>query len=498
MINYQSAPRAPTINVRDKTLENECHVPYLGRHLSEKGGIVCGSDIWQQFRGQRFPWRNVKPGVESKFGSYFRKSEVQSLSPLSGVVVQCREHNLLVRVHVDLFRTKHLIKAADVTLERAGCRPTSIYTQNHTIFFDYGLYVYGSELQMVGDYLVYTTHLNHTPQAHGATIVRTNGAIVPVQCRYFRKGNVRSNPMKPTWIPFSSTRSGERRLSFSLWLMNDDWLTEHSSTTYYLGELIHIEASISMINHMPLKLYIDRCVATLSRDKYSTPRCIIDYNGFLLDSAAEDSFSAFVLAGAEREVDKLRFDLDAFRFFGDERSLFITCRLKVAAVDQIDPVNKASTFQKTQNMWAPLEETSVDICSCCRVGDCTATREGVVHSRDGGTIKLRLKDGGMNWEVDASLGPLIILEPEVTDLATQSFHETEQRGRETSPAGEFFNLLPTPLATVSFINNCLVPLDGVISEAVVLVALVVTAVFLATTTLIVIFLYRKRKQTPFN
>ncbi|XP_078387197.1 zona pellucida sperm-binding protein 3-like [Cetorhinus maximus] len=166
------------------------------------------------------------------------------------------------------------------------------------------------------------------------------------------KGNVSSDPIKPTWIPFSSTKSGEGNLSFSLRLMKGDWLTERTSTVYYLGELIHIEASVSMTNHMPLKLYIDRCVATLSPDKDSTPRySFIDHNGCLLDSKAEDSFSTFVLPRDEQELDKLRFDLDAFRFLGDDRSLiFITCHLKVAPLYQRDSRNKACTFQKVQNV----------------------------------------------------------------------------------------------------------------------------------------------------
>ncbi|XP_043540906.1 zona pellucida sperm-binding protein 3-like, partial [Chiloscyllium plagiosum] len=157
---------------------------------------------------------------------------------------------------------------------------------------------------MTEDFLIYTTHLTHIPNYPGSVTVRTNGAVVPIECRYWRKGNVSSNPIKPTWIPFSSTRSGEGHLSFSLCLMNGDWLTERTSTVYSLGDLIHIEASVSMANHVPLQLYIDRCVATLSPDKDSTPRySIIDYNGCLLDSKAEDSFSTFVLPRDGREPD---------------------------------------------------------------------------------------------------------------------------------------------------------------------------------------------------
>ncbi|XP_072420935.1 zona pellucida sperm-binding protein 3-like [Chiloscyllium punctatum] len=197
-------------------------------------------------------------------------SDVGSVSPLQTVMVLCGEHNLLVRAQLDLFGTRHLIKAADLTLG------TAVMTE---------------------DFLVYTTHLTHVPNYPGSVIVRTNGAVVPIECRYLRKGNVSSNPIRPTWIPFSSTRSGEGHLSFSLRLMNGDWLTERTSTVYSLGDLIHIEASVSLANHVPLKLYIDRCVATLSPDKDSTPRySIIDYNGCLLDSKAEDSFSTLWVA----------------------------------------------------------------------------------------------------------------------------------------------------------------------------------------------------------
>ncbi|XP_067879911.1 zona pellucida sperm-binding protein 3-like [Heterodontus francisci] len=441
------------------------------RRFGKDYRAVCGSDT-QQFRNWNFPWSIVKathvPPTGPPFGSHFRVSEGRSVSPLQTVMVQCGEQNLLVRVQMDLFGTRHLIKAADLTLGTAGCRPTRIYSQNHTVLFDYGLHECGSRLQMAGDFLVYTTHLNHTPQYHGSVIVRTNGAVIPIECHYFRKGNVSSNPIKPTWIPFSSTKSGEGHLSFSLRLMNDDWLTERTSTVYYLGDLIHIEASVSMTNHMPLKLYIDHCVATLSPDKDSTPSySIIDYNGCLLDSKAEDSFSTFVLPRDERELDKLRFDLDAFRFFGDERSLiFITCHLKVAPVDRRDSMNKACTFQKTQNVWTPLEQSNHDICACCHVGNCGATREFRFPSRG-------RRDLVPEWEGEASLGPLVILDTEVTDLATESLNEVERRLQERSPG-------------------------GVASEVVLIVALTVTTVCLISASLIALFLYRKHKQTLIN
>ncbi|XP_072420931.1 zona pellucida sperm-binding protein 3-like [Chiloscyllium punctatum] len=429
-------------------------------------------------------------------------SDVGNVSPLQTVMVQCGEHNLLVRAQLDLFGTRHLIKAADLTLGTAGCQPTRVFLENQTVLFDYGLHECGSRLQMTEDFLVYTTHLTHVPNYPGSVIVRTNGAVVPIECRYLRKGNVSSNPIRPTWIPFSSTRSGEGHLSFSLRLMNGDWLTERTSTVYSLGDLIHIEASVSLANHVPLKLYIDRCVATLSPDKDSTPRySIIDYNGCLLDSKAEDSFSTFVSPIDGREPDKLRFDLDAFRFYGDERSLmFITCHLRVAAVDQGDSRNKACTFQKLQNIWTPLEESDSDICACCHVGNCGSTREIVIPfrgRRDLGpeagrtlpsrcwdlpsppscspplTVMFDLVESEAGLEGEASLGPLIILDTELTDVATQPLAEGDRRMQEKYPR-------------------------GVESELVVMVVLTVAAVCLISASLLALFLYRRHKKTPIN
>ncbi|XP_060708868.1 zona pellucida sperm-binding protein 3-like [Hemiscyllium ocellatum] len=391
-------------------------------------------------------------------------------------MVQCGEHNLLVRTQLDLFGTRHLIKAADLTLGTAGCQPTRVDPENQTVLFDYGLHKCGSRLQMTEDFLIYTTHLTHIPNYPGSVIVRTNGAVVPIECRYLRKGNVSSNPIKPTWIPFSSTRSGEGHLSFSLRLMNGDWLTEHTSTVYFLGDLIHIEASVSMANHVSLKLYIDRCVATLSPDKDSTPRySIIDYNGCLLDSKAEDSFSTFVLPRDGRESDKLRFDLDAFRFYGDERSLiFITCHLRVAAVDQRDSRNKACTFQKLERIWSPLEGSDSDICACCHVGNCGSTREILIPFRGRRDLGPEAEsEAGLEWEEEASLGPLIILDTELTNMATQPLTEGDGRMQERSPS-------------------------GVESELVVTVVLTVTAVCLISASLLAFLLYRRHKQTPIN
>uniref|UniRef100_UPI00398E8909 zona pellucida sperm-binding protein 3-like n=1 Tax=Pristiophorus japonicus TaxID=55135 RepID=UPI00398E8909 len=319
----------------------------------------------QRFRNWDFPWSiekatHVPPGPA--FDSSFSKSEGRSVSPLQTVMVQCGEQNLLVSVQMDLFGTRHLIKAADLTLGSTGCWPTGVYSQNHTVLFHYGLHECDSTVKMTDDLLIYTTHLYYRPSHIGGVIVRTSGAVVPIQCHYPRKRTVSSNAIEPTWVPFSSTKEGEGHLSFSLRLMTADWSAEHTSNIYHLGDLIHIEASVMTMNHMPLRLYIDRCVATLSPDQASTPRYnIIDFNGCLLDSRDEDSFSSFV--SPRDHLDKLQFKLDAFRFFEDDRDLiFITCHLKVAAADQRpDSVNKACSFQKPANRWSLVTELDLSL-----------------------------------------------------------------------------------------------------------------------------------------
>ncbi|XP_067828024.1 zona pellucida sperm-binding protein 3-like [Heptranchias perlo] len=164
---------------------------------------------------------------------------------------------------------------------------------------------------------------------------------------------------------------------------------------------------------------------------FSSSLCL---NSCLLDSKAEDSFSTFVLPRGERELDKLQFDLDAFRFFGDDRSLiFITCHLKVAAVDRRDSMNKACTFQ---NIWTPLEESTNDVCACCHRGNCGATREFRLDSRGRRDLVFGPEsDAELKWEGEASLGPLVILDPYVTDVATEPLNEVEQRMQERSPGG---------------------------------------------------------------
>uniref|UniRef100_A0A8C8E9M3 Zona pellucida sperm-binding protein 3 n=1 Tax=Otus sunia TaxID=257818 RepID=A0A8C8E9M3_9STRI len=319
-----------------------------------------------------FCWVLAEAVSYSHWGFPQRNSGVlRAAAPLHPVAVQCQEAQMVVTVHRDLFGTGRLVKVADLTLGSAACLPVAQSVAEGTVTFVAGLHECGSTLQMTPDSLIYKTILSYKPTSSGnLVIVRTNAAVVPIECHYPRKSNVSSNAIQPTWAPFRSTLSAEERLMFSLRLMNDDWSTERISNGFQLGESLHLQADVASGDHVPLRLFVDDCVATLSPDRKSFPRyALIDLSGCLVDGRSDDTTSAFISPRPRQET--LQFMVDAFKFVGDDRNLiYITCHLKVSPADQApDPLNKACSFNKASSLWAPVEGTG-DICSCCETGNC--------------------------------------------------------------------------------------------------------------------------------
>ncbi|XP_029435284.1 zona pellucida sperm-binding protein 3-like isoform X2 [Rhinatrema bivittatum] len=360
------------------------------------------------------------------------------------VAVRCKEARMVVTVQRDLFGTGRPIKAADLRLGPASCQPQPGAGDAATATFDVGLHECGSSLQMTPDTLIYSTNLFYNPTSSGSrVIVRSNPAVIPIQCTYPRTGNVSSKAIKPTWAPFSSTVSAEERLAFSLRLMNGDWSAERTSTVFHLGDEIHIEASVEPGDHAPLTVFIDSCVATVSPDRDSSPTySIVDSYGCLVDGKQEDSFSAF--RSPRIQPEKLQFTVDAFRFAGNTKSLiYITCNLRAAAVRQAPgPLNKACSFSKTSNMWSAVEGPR-NICSCCEGPSCGeagglsrgltdhlgrpsrlvkrgAPASGEKALPDGGTD---LENPALNVEASLQLYPILILEEVSMDLGYSASEE---------------------------------------------------------------------------
>lgn len=59
-----------------------------------------------------------------------------------------------------------------------------------------------------------------------------------------------------------------------------DWKSEQLSNAYYLGDLLHIEASVIQYKHVPLRVFVLSCVATAVADVNASPRySFIEENG---------------------------------------------------------------------------------------------------------------------------------------------------------------------------------------------------------------------------
>ncbi|QEA01236.1 hypothetical protein D0439_22425 [Lysinibacillus fusiformis] len=328
------------------------------------------------------------------------------------VTVQCQEAQLVVTVHRDLFGTGRLINVADLTLGPAACKHSSLNAAHNTVTFAAGLHECGSVVQVTPDALIYRTLINYDPSpASNPVIIRTNPAVIPIECHYPRRENVSSNAIRPTWAPFSSTLSAEERLVFSLRLMNEDWSAERPFTGFQLGDILNIQAEVSTESHVPLRLFVDSCVAALSPDGDSSPHyTIIDFNGCLVDGRLDDTSSAFITPRPQEDM--LRFRIDVFRFAGDTRNLiYITCHLKVTPADQApDPQNKACSFNKARNTWVPVEGTR-DICSCCETGNCeppALSRRLNPLERWPGRRFRRDAPEGKEIEADVVIGPVLL------------------------------------------------------------------------------------------
>ncbi|CAM5144609.1 unnamed protein product [Eretmochelys imbricata] len=129
-------------------------------------------------------------------------SQLRAVSVLQPVMVQCEEAQMVITVHRDLFGMGRLIKAADLSLGPAACRYVSLNDAENTVIFVAGLHECGSTLQMTPDSLLYSTSLNYNPTpASNSVILRTNPAVIPIECHYPRKDNVSSKTSSQHGFP---------------------------------------------------------------------------------------------------------------------------------------------------------------------------------------------------------------------------------------------------------------------------------------------------------
>ncbi|MBN3318579.1 ZP3 protein, partial [Atractosteus spatula] len=342
--------------------------------------------------------------------SLFLRGEGRAGAASKTVTVQCHEASVDITVSADLYGIGTPVRAEDLRLgppSAGGSCGAAASGSGDSFLISANLSDCGTALSLVGELLIYSNRLFYTPAPSPDGIIRMNGAVIPIECRYSRRYNVSSNALKPTWVPFTSTKSAEDVLDFTLTLMNDDWSSRRSSNVFHLGDVLNIEASVTQANHQPLRLFVDSCVATLIPDQTSTPSySFIENYGCLTDARVTGSNSRFM----PRSVDtKLQMKLDAFRFHQDPRSsIYITCHLKVAAVSQVDMKNKACFYTggSVSPRWKSADGSD-QVCGCCdsSCGNGFRSRAFLRWKRGVSSSKIRSE-----WEGDSVLGPLSIMD----------------------------------------------------------------------------------------
>ncbi|XP_042633867.1 zona pellucida sperm-binding protein 3-like [Cyprinus carpio] len=320
--------------------------------------------------------------------------ELQQPRPYDSVAVQCWENGVHVEVKQDFFGNGQLLEPSLLSL--GGCGVGNVDATSRVLIFDSPLQECDSQLMVTENELVYIFTLDYRPAALQSTpIVRSSGATVGIKCHYPRRHNVSSNEVQPAWIPYASTQVAEDVLVFSLKIMTDDWMFERPSTIFFLGEVLNIQASVKQYKHVPLRIFVDNCVATKGPDVKSAPKySFIENHGCLTDAKYTGSISKFL---PRVQDDKLQFQLEAFRFQEESSgAIYITCFLKAnAASVQVNEDHKACSFKA--NGWVS-SDGSDEVCGCCDTS-CGLRTDSVLTEVP-----------GFQWEARAQVGPLQVRE----------------------------------------------------------------------------------------
>ncbi|XP_043094240.1 zona pellucida sperm-binding protein 3-like [Puntigrus tetrazona] len=288
-----------------------------------------------------------EPFQTKQLSNQLKDSPGRQLTRVKTVTVICHENYMEIAIKADLFDVGLPVDASELRLGAdnqfvPSCKVTAFSTNEYIITSE--LTDCGTQRWITDDSLIYTNLLVFTPRPSPDEVVRLEQAVVPIECYYSRKFDVTSNPIKPTWIPYSSTHSAMEELQFSLKLMTSDWRSERASSVYFLGDNINIEASVILGHHTNLNIYFESCVATATPDVNSVPRyTFIDNHGCLVDGQTTGSKSRFL---PRVQSDKLQLQLDAFKFHLETRpEIYITCSLQAYPVmDVVNPFHKACSF----------------------------------------------------------------------------------------------------------------------------------------------------------
>ncbi|XP_049928889.1 zona pellucida sperm-binding protein 3-like [Epinephelus moara] len=365
----------------------------FGHQIPERSEVQEPAAVLQEKQSFREPlsWRFPDPPAEeeARFPPDFELKAPEAADSVSAV---CGENSIRVEAKKDLLGIGKPVLAADVTL--GGCPATGEDPEAQVLVFESELHGCGSQLLMSEDSFIYAFTLIYTPSPLGnSQIIRTRGVTVSIQCHYQRKHDVSSGLLKPTWSPFSLTKASEESLYFSVKLMTDDWQSPRPSAQYLLGDMMKFEVSVKQFHHIPLRVTVDSCVATVVPNVDTVPRyAFLGNNGCLFDSQLTGSSSQFL---PRSQDDRLQFEVEAFRFQQDDSGMiYITCSVRAtAAAAAVDATNKACSFS---NGWREASG-SHQVCACCDA-DC------------GTGSQSHLTGTGAQWEQETAVGPITVKE----------------------------------------------------------------------------------------
>uniref|UniRef100_A0A663LY53 ZP domain-containing protein n=1 Tax=Athene cunicularia TaxID=194338 RepID=A0A663LY53_ATHCN len=135
------------------------------------------------------------------------------------------------------------------------------------------------------------------------------------------------------------------------------WSSRLHQPTYFLGELVNIEASVSTDPRLPLRVFVDECVASPSTATWLKYKVIAD-NGCLLDEQL--GRSRFLPQSGDSF---LRFQLDTFLFpNASNNQIYLHCHLKAVVEGTGSTSGKSCSYDRMADAWRSPDGAN---CSCC-------------------------------------------------------------------------------------------------------------------------------------
>ncbi|XP_062410640.1 zona pellucida sperm-binding protein 3-like [Sardina pilchardus] len=368
------------------------------------------------------------------------KGESERRPDITSIKVICHPDYMEIQMDADLLGIGVPADVEDIRLgksDQEACR--AIPSESGKFVIAAALTDCGTEHVITAEQLLYKNTLDYSPPLLLGGVIRTQPASFPIECYYKRKFNLSSIPVMPTWVPFLSTRADEGQLAFSLHLMTDDWAFRRASATYYLSDVINIEASVEQFNHNPMRVFVDHCVATVTPAADSVPRYDFVEQGCMMDSFLTGSSSQFL---PRLQNDKLRFQLDAFRFHQEERSeLYISCLLRAETGAEMDGVCRACSFVDNRWQSADSEDWLCDGCvampgsasnqktsapapqSSAGSRGSSSSSSAMVHLRPRSASN---QDSTRGWEKEERVGPISVMKKTKRPLAQPEAPEAMQ------------------------------------------------------------------------